>query len=191
MKNLFLNSAAIFALSIILTGCGETTADPPKTRAATTVYLFGAMSSSSKVASIETDFTVPDGIMVNYSSPPGVTNGKFPLRSGSIVPSGPVKFSQNDITSAEYNTSDRKLSIKILNTPDLSNAGITKNIRSSTTDNGVEVATIYFKLATADVIPVLPTPWQDTNAIIGEDSSSLGIIYATGLKLNFLTTFIP
>lgn len=191
MKTLFLNAAAVLAVSVILTGCGGGggggTAVIPKTQGTTTVYLFGTMSSASRVATLHSEITVPDGIMVNYSSPPGATTGKFPLRSGSIVPSGPVKLSQNDIT-AEFSLSDRKLSIDCINTPDFATQA-RKNVKSSATGNGAEIATLYFKLKTADVLPVLPTPWQDTTVVVGEETSSLDVIYATGLKLNFITSF--
>ncbi|HXE96056.1 MAG TPA: hypothetical protein VN642_06605 [Dongiaceae bacterium] len=185
------NTAAVLTMSIILGGCGGGSSEPPKTQAVTKVYLFGKMSSSSRVATIESGITVPDGIMVNYSSPLGATTGKYPLRSGSIVPSGPVKFSPNDIVFTEYNLSDRKLVFKFLNTPELNNKGITKNIRSGTEGDGVEVATMYFILAKPNVLPILPTPWQDTAALIGEDSASQGIYYAEGLNLNFVTAFLP
>jgi hypothetical protein len=192
MIKLLLNMAAVITMSGILGGCsGGSPDEPPKTQAVAKVYLFGKMSSSSRVATIQSEITVPDGIMVNYSSPPGVTAGKFPLRSGSIVPSGPVTFSQNDIISAEYNLSDRKLAFKFLNTPDLNNKGITKNIRSGTEGDGVEVATLYFRLAKPDVLPIIPAPWQDVAALIGVDSGSQGIDYSKELNLNFAVSFLP
>lgn len=191
MKRFILITMALSALSGILAGCGGGGggAPAPNTRAVTTVYLFGNMTSTSKVATLHSELTVPDGVMVNYSSPPGATTGKYALRSGSVVPSGPVKVSQSDIT-AEFSVSDRKLTIDYINTPDFSTL-IRKNVKSGSTGNGVEVATIYFKLATADVLPVLPSPWQDLTVVVGEETSSLSIIYATGLKLNFLTSFMP
>lgn len=190
MKRLILITMALSALSGILAGCGGggSGAPAPNTRAVTTVYLFGNMTSTSKVATLHSELTVPAGVMVNYSSPPGGT-GKYPLRSGTVVPSGPVKVSQNDIT-AEFSVSDRKLFIDFVNSPDFTTQ-VRKNIRSGKTGNGVEVATIFFQLATADVLPVLPSPWEDVTVVVGEETSSLSIIYATGLKLNFLTSFVP
>lgn len=193
MKKIFLNIAAVLTMTIIFTGCGGGGGSSPATKvvtsAVTSMYLFGTMSSSSIVATLHSEITVPNGILVNYSSPPGATTGKFPLRSGSIVPSGPVKFSQSDIT-ADYNLADRKLSIDCVNWPDFSTS-IRKKIKSGTTGNGVEIATLNFKLATAGVLPTLPSPWQDIDASIYEETSSLSIINSTGLKLNFITAFKP
>jgi hypothetical protein len=166
------------------------------TRGTATVYLFGSMSSVSKVVSVKSEMTVPAGVMINYSSPPGATTGKFPLRSGQIVPSGPVLFAQSDIQSAECTVASdgsRKISFMIFNTPDLNTSGSIKNIRSGTIGNGVEIATIHFKLTAAGVTPSLPDPWQDLNAEVGVsvDPSSLNILYPTGLKLNYSASFFP
>ncbi len=190
MKYFFLTTMAALTMSLLLAGCGGG-GSPATVKATTTVYLFGAMSSSSKIVTIHSELTVPEGIMVNYSSPPGATTGKFPLRSGSIVPSGPVKVAQSDIT-ADYNLSDRKLTIDYVNTPDFAAATeSSKKIRSGVTGNGVEIAILNFKLTTPNSIPVLPSPWQDINASIYEETSSLSIINSTGLKLNFITAFKP
>ena len=191
MKRLILITMALSALSGILAGCGGggSGAPAPNTRAVTTVYLFGNMTSTSKVATLHSELTVPAGVMVNYSSPPGATTGKYAVRNGSIVPSGPVKVSPNDIT-AEFSVADRKLFIDFVNSPDFTTQ-VRKSIRSGKTGNGVEIATIYFQLAAADVMPVLPSPWEDVAVVVGEETSSLSIIYATGLKLNFLTSFAP
>lgn len=191
MKRFILLTMTLSALCGMLAGCGGGGggAPAPNTRAVTTVYLFGHMTSTSKVATLHSELTVPDGVLVNYSSPPGVTTGKYAVRNGSVVPSGPVKFSQSDIT-AEFSVADRKLTIDFVNSPDFTTQ-LRKNIRSGTANNGVEVATINFKLATADVLPVLPSPWQDLSVVVGEETGSLSIIYATGLKLNFSTSFVP
>lgn len=192
MKRFILISMTLSALSGILVGCGGGGGGTaPNTQAVTTVYLFGHMTSTSKVATLHSELTVPEGVMVNYSSPPGATTGKYAVRSGSVVPSGPVKVSQNDIT-AEFSVSDRKLTIDFVNSPDF-NTQIRKNVRSGTVGSGIEVATIYFKLAAPDALPTLPSPWQDLAVIVGEEtnSGSLSIIYATGLKLNFVTSFAP
>src|SRR3954452_10981762 len=92
--------------ALILTGCGGsdnpiTAVTPPgtnATKATTKVNLFGNMSSNGKIASVNTAMTVPNGIMVNYSSPPGATSGIFPLRQGVAVPSGPAQVAASDIT---------------------------------------------------------------------------------------------
>lgn len=190
MRNLFLNIATLATLFAITAGCGTGTDTPaPKTQAASTVYLFGTMSSTSRVATIHSETIVPEGIMVNYSSPPGATTGKYPLRSGSIVPSGPVKIAPADV-SAEFNLADRKLTIDYINNPDFTTL-TRKNVKSGTTGNGIEIATIYFKLKAPDALPVMPAQWQDLSVVVGEETSSLSVIYATGLQLNLVTTFIP
>lgn len=191
MKNYFLKTATVLAMSIILAGCGGGggTTVPPKTQGTTVVYLFGTMSSSSRVATLHSEITIPDGIMVNYSSPPGATSGKYPLRSGAITPSGPLKVAQSDVT-AEFSVADRKLSIDYLNTPDFTTMA-RKNIKSSTTGSGTEIATLNFKLKTADVFPTLAAPWEDVAVSIYEETSTLNVINSTGLKLNFVTTFMP
>lgn len=191
MKAFFLNTAAVLSISVVLAACGGGGggASSPSTQGATTVFLFGTMSSTSKVATLQSEIIVPDGIMVNYSSPPGVLSGRYPLRSGSIVPSGPEKVPMADVT-AEYNLADRKLSIYYLNAPDFSTL-TRKNIKSGTSGNGVEIATLNFKLTTAGALPIIPTPWQDSAVSVYEETSSSSVLPATGLKLNFVTTFQP
>lgn len=189
---------AAFSVLMLFTLFGCSGSDPaPLTRGTATVYLFGSMSSVSRVVSVKSEMTVPAGVMINYSSPPGATTGKFPLRSGQIVPSGPVLFAESDIQSAEctvVNNIPSKISFLLFNTPDLNASGSIKNIRSSTIGNGVEIATIHFKLAAADVIPTVPAPWQDLSAEIGvniDPSSSNNTLYPTGLKLNYSANFFP
>lgn len=190
MRNI--SSSILLVLSIILlAGCGGGggggVAVPPLTKAETKVLLFGTMSPSSKIATIHSEITVPEGIMVNYSSPPGATIGKFPLRTGSIIPSGTVQIAANDLT-AEYDLTARKLFVDYINSPDFS-TGSRKNIISGTVTDGVEIATIKFTLSKAGVKPILPNPWEDMTASIYEETVTHDVIPLTGLKLNFLTTF--
>jgi hypothetical protein len=189
MKNTLLNSAILLALALILTGCGDSSSEPLKTQGSAKVFLFGTMSSSRKIATLHTEVIIPSGIMLNYSSPPGGT-GKYPLRSGVIVPSGSVTFSQSDIT-AEFRVSDRTLFVDCINWPD--STGFRKNIRSGSVGDGVEIATLNFKLATADAYPSLPTLWQNVILSVGEEKNgtTLDVTYANALKLNFATSFSP
>lgn len=190
MKYFFFNTVAVVFTSLLLAGCGGSSSPTyvPKTQGSVALFLFGSMSSASKVASIETRFKVPDGIMVNYSSPPGITTGIHPIRSGSFVLSGSSLFSKNDITTT-YDTSPdkRELRIFIMNNQ-------MKDIKSNITANGLEIATLSFKLEAPDVIPTLSTPWQDPAVVVWQDTTTLVYPFTesaikTGLKLNFISSF--
>lgn len=199
MKTSLLRAVLASLLLITLFGCGSSS-DDPRTRGKATVYLFGSMSSVSRVTSVKSSIPLPEGVMVNYSTPAGATlttPGTYPLRSGTIVPSGPVLFTQSDIQSAECTVATdgtRKITFQIFNTPDLNSNGAVKNIRSSTVGNGTEIATINFQLKAVEVLPTLPDPWSDTAAEIGvnlDTRAPLNIFYPTGLKLNYSASFFP
>lgn len=165
------------------------------TQAVTKVYLFGTMSSntrfgvyssSGKITSVSTSMTVPAGIMVNYSSPAGVTSGKFPLRTGAVVPSGPVKVAASDITGT-YDTASRVLAINIFNSP-----LVGAPLKSSTTGKGAEIATISFSLETPGVES--PLPLLDPLPEVGQARPSLtspfgSEDYLTGCTVNYVTTY--
>lgn len=183
MKNIFSTILVIASFPLFVAGCGGggggTT---PKTQGSATAYLFGSMSSASKVMSITSKFTVPDGVMVNYSSAPGVTTGIHPLRSGSVIPSGLSMFSKADI-STSYNTYNRQLTIGILNNQ-------MKDIKSNMTGNGAEIATLSFKLTTPDVLPTLPTPWVEVYQRTSfTEPLPPETVVKTGIMLNFMTTY--
>lgn len=187
MKN-YVKAAIIGVLSALaLTACGGG-GSAPATTATTKVFLFGTMSSNSRIAGITTSMTVPGGVMVNYSTAPGVMvnystpHGIFPLRSGSVVPSGPFKVSS---ASGSYDNASHKLTVSLVN-------GAFLNLSSSTTKNsgkGAEVATINFTLAKPGVTPTMPT--DDLTPTVKQDRPSLGIFgdYLNGCKVNFTTTF--
>lgn len=165
-------------------GGGGAAAPPAATKAVTTVSLFGAMSSSSKIATVQTTMTVPSGIMVNYSSAPGVNSGTFPLRSGAVVPSGPVQLASADI-SGTFNTVSKKLTINLFNNPSRS-----LDLQSSTAGNGAEVATLNFTLASPGVTTSLPA--EDPTAIVSQDRSTpqnINLGYLNGCKVIFSTTY--
>lgn len=194
MKNLFNNVAAVLALSLFLAGCGGGGGSTPNnTKGSAKLFLYGTMSSARKVATLHAEIKVPDGVMLNYSSPPG-GQGKYALRSGVIIPSGSGSeiFSANDLVTADYRVSDRTLFIDFVNLP-LSTTQPRKDIRSGTIGNGVEFATINFRLATANSAPALPAPGLETILIVGneKDGTFLGATYANGLTLNFVTSFYP
>ncbi|MCM0084514.1 hypothetical protein L4X63_23335 [Geomonas sp. Red32] len=182
--------AALVALwaAVTLTGCGGGggAAAGPVTTGVTKVQLFGNMSTNCTVGSVQTTMQVPSGVLVNYSSPapsnyPAHT---FPLKSGAVVPSGPVRFQQSDI-SGTYNTQTMQLTVSMVNS-----AG--SNITSSTTGSGQEIATIMFKLATPGVLPTLPTPWQDPQVVVWQRFPTTPyptIVSRPGYTLNFATTY--
>lgn len=174
---------AVSALTLSGCGGGGSSGPPPVKKAVTAMYLFGAMSSNSKIATVQATMTVPDGIMVNYSSPPGATSGTFPLRSGFVVPSGPVKLSATDV-SGTFNTVSKKLSINLLNNP-----STPLDLQSSTNGNGAEVATLNFTLASPEVTASLPT--EDPAVTVGQDRSTpqnVKLGYLNGCKVIFSTT---
>jgi hypothetical protein len=181
--------AAFIYSTLILAGCGggeNNSVATPATKAVTAVYLFGNMSSTSKITSVQTSLTVPSGLLVNYSSPApaGYPANTYPLKSGFAVPSGPVRVAEADITGT-FNTTTRNLSIYLLN-----QGGIA--LKSGSTGNGTEIARINYQLAAAGVIPTLPSPWEDSAVIVGQELATLPTPSATflpGCKLNFLTTY--
>lgn len=188
MKKTFLNTAVLALVSLLLTGCGGGGGGgtAPKTSGSIALYLFGTMSSASKVASIKSQFTVPAGIMINYSSPPGATTGVHKLRSGSIVPSGLSMFSKDDFTST-YNLDNKLLTIGVVNNQ-------MKDIKSNITGKGTEIATLSFKLTSPDALPIVPTPWQDSAVEVYQETIVPGLPMPetdikTGLILNFVTSF--
>ena len=179
-------AAIIGAFSALtLSGCGGGGGGggtpPTATKAISTVYLFNAISSN-RIATVQTTITVPSGVMVNYSSPPGAISGIFPLRSGFVVPSGPVRISATDI-SGNYDTSSGTLLISMVNIE-------RADLRSGKIGSGTEIAQINFKLVTPGVLPVLPTPWQYT-LVVGQESSPTDPrpTVMSGCNLNFATTY--
>lgn len=174
----------IGALSaLVLSGCGSGgggTAVAPVTRALTTVYLFGNMSTNATVTSLQTSMTLPAGVMVNYTSPAGASAGTWPLRSSVITPSGPNKVS---MVSGSFDMASRKLEISLVN-------GGFLNLSSSTVKNGAkgtELATLNFTLATPGVTPAMPT--QDASPVVGKQTPGPTVGFQNGFKTNFSTLF--
>lgn len=154
------------------------------TKAITKVHLFGNMTSTSKIASVQTTMTVPNGVMVNYTSTPGATSGTFPLRKGFVVPSGPVQVSLADI-SGSYDIASRVLTVSLMNPPGSNQVAL----KSSATGNGAEIATINFILASPGAIPS-SMPVQDLSATVGQElPGSPNSSILPGSKINFVTTY--
>lgn len=185
----YIVAALICALSALtLTGCGgdgggttPTTPTTPATKATTKVYLFGALSSNSKIATVQTTIIVPNGIMVNYTSPPGATSGIFPLRKGIAVPSGPVQVSATDI-SGTFDIASRKLHINLFNNP--TNSVL---LKSSSSGIGEEIATLNLTLASPGVQPLIPA--LDTLVMVSQDRGGNSVNYLSGCNTNFVTAY--
>jgi hypothetical protein len=149
------------------------------TKAVTTVYLFGNMSSNSTVASVQTSMTLPSGVLVNYTSPPGQP-GVWPLKSGVVQASGPTKVS---LVSGSFDTVSRKLEISLVN-------GAFANISASTTTNGgkgTEMATVNFTLKTPGTTVAMPT--HDPSPVVGKMTPGPTVSYQNGFQTNFTTAF--
>lgn len=184
----YIVATLICALSALtLTGCGDgggggtTPTTPAATKATTKVYLFGALSSNSKIATVQTTMIVPNGIMVNYSSPPGATSGIFPLRRGVAVPSGPVQVSAADI-SGTFDIASRKLNIYLFNNP--TNPVL---LKSSSSGIGEEIATLNLTLASPGVQPLIPA--LDKLVMVSQDRGGNSVNYLSGCSANFVTAY--
>ena len=148
-------------------------------RATTKVLLFGNISTAAKiVATVQTSITIPNGVLVNYSSAPGATTGLCNLRKGVITPSGTLLVNSADL-SGTYDIAKRILTVNLVNNGSLA-------LKSNATGNGFEVATLNFTLtATPPAMPV-----QDSLALIGQEIlSTHDLSYPSGNKVNFVTTY--
>lgn len=184
MKRLISIALAGLLPALLLSACGSggggSTTALPATRAVSTMFLFGNMSSGSTITSVQSTITLPSTILVNYSSPPGTTSGNWPLRSGAVVASGPTRFS---VAGGSFDIASRKLEITLVN-------GGFLNLSSSTTKNGgrgTEIATVNFTLASPGVTTALPA--QDASPVVGKQSPGPNIGYQNGCKTNFSTVY--
>lgn len=190
MKNIFRVTFTILTLAVVLAACGSknSSSTPPMTKAVTTLYLFGSMSSSSKVATLKTEVTVPDGLTIDHSTQQEA-NGNYTLTSGTIVPSGTNAISDNGI-SGEYNVTDRKVIINYINFPDTTTS-VRKDIKSGTSGKGVEIAQLNFKLAKSNVLPVVPNPWSDLVPLVYVETGLTDIVPVPGLQVNYAIKYLP
>jgi hypothetical protein len=175
--------------ALAIAGCGG--GGGAATKAVTKVLLFGTMSSSTVLSSVQTRMTVPSALQINYSSAFTMTNystphGIFPLRSGAVVPSGPVKIPAANITGS-YNNATHELIISMVNPP----GGSQVAWQCSTTGNkgkGEEIATINFKLAKPVALSAIPA--QDPTVTVGKyRASPVTSDYLNGCVSNYDTTF--
>ncbi len=170
--------------ALALAGCGGGGGGGGGAAKATTkVYLFGNITSAANiVGTVRTTLNIPSGVLVNYSSAPGATSGLCKLRKGVLVPSGPVMVSTSDFNSSSYDIASRVLTLNLVNSSRVS-------LKSGSSGNGKEIATINFSLATAGNIPT-SMPVSDSLAEVGQEVlSTHDTSYPTGSKTNFVTTY--
>jgi hypothetical protein len=207
MKNYLATAVMISAFAVLtLAGCGGGGGGAPAavTQAVTKVYLFGNMSSPAsfgnlssncRIASVQTSMTIPQEVMLNYSTAPGATSGfcvprslaasgQCILRDGIVVPSGKVLVSPSDFTPTyDFDTTSgkRTLTISMLNNG--------RNLlKTNSIGNGAEIATINFKLVKAGTTPA-QMPLSDLTPAIGEELPDLSTAFLVGRKVNFVTTY--
>ena len=194
----------VFA-TLLFTGCGGGGgggAPAPVTKATTKAYLFGNMSSptsfgnlssSGKIATIRTSIAIPTAeVMVNYSSAPlfrGLCVTRFNaipgenciLRDGVIKPSGNILLSDSDFAGSTYNIGTNTLTVSVRN-----NGMIP--LKSNTSGNGMEFATINLALVKAGVTSAT-MPVKDSVPTIGEDLPNGNSDFLLGRHINFVTTY--
>jgi hypothetical protein len=157
--------------SIILSGCGgggsgggggggggggAAVAEP--TTKSTNLYLFGTMSSGSRLAGVTTTVIVPN--FVDYSAANKNVKSTYPLRRGILTAASAFQFSS---VSGTYNNNSGELSIS------LDNGFPYTNISSSRTKNsgkGSLIATIVTKINAS-------IPAQDSTPIVKYDRPNL------------------
>lgn len=189
MKRYAIALAFVAGLTLPLSGCGGGGGGGgggPATKATAKVSVFGAISSSCRIASIGTTLTVPSGILVNYSSPApaGYPPHTYPVRGSALVPSGPVQVDRSEITGT-FNTSTNLLTVSLVN-------GSRLLLRGSTIGDGTEVAQVIFGLATPGVLPTLPDPWQDPLVTVYQEVPTVpiaSVLPLSGQTLKLTTTY--
>lgn len=213
MKKYIMMAITCCMSALTLAGCGGGGGGSTSpSGVVTTVYLYGNMSTNGtynnystvyRISTVDTSFTVPSGVMVNYSSAPNATSGlcatralatpgQCILRDGVIVPSGPVSLAVSDFNGSTYNIASRVFSLSAVNTSRL-------NLRSSTTANsgmGEEIARINFRLEVPGVVPTLPLfPGDPLLTIVSQERELLTHptstvdqnVVLTGSQVNFFT----
>lgn len=186
MKKYVMTTIICVFSALALAGCGGGGGGGgggPVTKATTKIYLFGNITSAGNiVGTVKTTLNVPSGVLINYSSTPGATTGLCILRKGVIVPSGPVQVSASDFSGSSYDLTSRVLTLQLVN---FSRAAL----KSGSSGNGKEIATINFSLATPGVLPS-SMPVKDSLAEVGQEVlSTHATSYPLGSETNFETTY--
>ena len=167
--------------SIILSGCGGggsgggggggAAAVAAPTTKSTNLYLFGTMSSNSRLSHVTSTVNVPN--FVDYSAANKSVKGVYNLRRGILTAAGPFLASS---VSGSYDNNSGALTITVQN-------GTFLNISSSTTKNagkGSLIASIVTKINAS-------IPAQDPNPVVTKDRPTLGIYGdpQDGCKVNY------
>ena len=140
----------------------------------TQIYLYGTMSSNSKIATVTTSLTVP--AFSDYSAYPTKTSKNlFNLRPGVLVAAGPVQASSVSGTFDNTVSGNNKLTLYINNLA-------FDNMSSSTGRNSGKGTLIGTLITAPGTITTLPT--ADITPIIGVQRGG-NITYLNGCKVNF------
>jgi|GEM_PF-1516583 len=165
-------TASIVSLgSIFLAGCGGGGGGSAPTTQTTNLYLFGTMSSNSRLAAVTSTVIVPN--FVDYTAADKSVKSVYNLRSGILKSAGTFPASS---VSGTYDNNSGLLKITVQN-------GTFLNISSSTTKNsgkGSLIATIVTKIGTS-------IPAQDPSPDVTKDRPNLGIFGdpQNGCKVNY------
>lgn len=175
MNNIRLLIAAA-VLGTTLTACGGGGGGGPvaASKAEVKAYLFCAMSSNSKIVSIESALTLPAGLEVPITQEIGDDPTVHTVAADVIA-------SQFFTDSATFN---QARSVKY----SLSLASPFPNISSSKKGNGKEIATLNFPLTVSGVNPTTPVPVADPTPTIGKIRNNNGD-FLDGCIVNYVTTY--
>ena len=178
MKKLVYGIVGLLAASI-LAACGGGGSSPVVySKAVTKAYLFCAMSSNSKIVSVDSSILVPAGFDVIYT--PQI-----------IGDSGTVYGLNTDYVSAplfssiegSFDTSSSR-SLKVSFTQPAF-----PNLSSNIKNNGREIATLTLPFITKGVKPLSQLPDSDASPTVGKEKTNGDRDYLTGCKVNYVTTF--
>ena len=158
--------------AVMLTGCGGGGGGGGESKQITKLFLFGTMSSNSRIATVTTSVISPN--FVDYSAPNKSVKGIYSLKTGVVTASGPVQAS--DVTGSTYDNTTGKLTVRLVN-------GAFQNMSSSTGRNngkGTEVATLSTK-------PGTTFPAADTTPEVGQQrlTTPPSTGYLNGCKVNY------
>lgn len=175
-----IGTSAVLLLAACGGGGGGST--PAYSKAETKAYLFCAMSSNSRIVSIESALTIPAGFDVPYLTP-AVGDSLYIYNLNTTSVSAPLFTNSNGSISGTYNTSNHSLKYTML-----LGAPTFTNISSSKTGNGREIASLTFPFTTLGTVPTGTLPVEDILPTVGKERNGQRD-YLTGCKVNYVTTF--
>lgn len=174
--------AGVGLVAILLTACGGGGGGsaPPPSKAVTKAYLFCAMSSNSKIVSVESSLNLPSGYTVSYQTPAiGDSLTTYLLSNSAIT----APLFANDSISGTFDTTTRTLKYTLL----LTSVPTFQNISSNKKGSGREIASFSFPFETAGVVPATTIPVSDSAPVIGKEKSG-NRDYLNGCVINYVTT---